>query len=192
MTLWNLKELVAHPELSITVRRAGGEANYTLTGTPLIAGTKIPLSLQLGARDGMVTYGRLTAPEIPETPFMFSVGGDLSFPLAVPENVMNPVSAVAKEKVSTAQHSLLVQLINNYTRNHAGMVPPSVDAETLRLELLTAGKDWPVNPFDGEPLHSERKSGHFNWCTKGGNVGSYTSFGFDNVLGHRPFGARCP
>lgn len=192
MILWNLKELVTYPDLSIAVRRNGPEANYTLTGSPLIAGHQVPLTLQLGARDGTVTFGRLTAPDIPETPFMFSVGGTLPFPLAVPENVLNTVAAVAKQKVSITQHSFLVQLIHNYTRNHAGMVPPSVDADTLRLELLTTGKSWPVNPFDGEPLRSELKSGHFNWCTKGANVGAYTSYGFDDVLGHMPFGARCP
>ncbi len=191
LAVWDLPQVVRDPALRVTMKETEQGQNFTFVGALPRGGRTYTIHLELGARNGEVVWGRMFAEDVPEPPFTFWKGGSLGFALVPPAKSKPIEEVIPAEKLAGDAHTTLIQLIRDYAAKR-GSVPDKVDAQTLQLELLTSGKSWPTNPFDGEPLRSEKKSGHFIWVKCSEKAGFYAGYGWDTILKSQQFTKACP
>ncbi|HLF16703.1 MAG TPA: hypothetical protein VI796_04645 [Candidatus Thermoplasmatota archaeon] len=189
--LWDLRLLLHDPGVALTSEATtAGSTVVHAVGT--LEGHGLDVDLTVTVQGNLITDARLTSPQGREAPFAFHPASKLSFPVAVPSPVKPLAEVLDGDARATAAHLTLMGLVESYADNHGGLLPERLDPDTLRLELLTAGADWPDNAYTGDAMADRAGSGGFQWRRCALTDGLYTGHGWDAGLVTQGFGDACP
>lgn len=192
LVLWDLREALAAPSMDLTVNETGNLLTFTATGTLATSQGKLPVRIDLGAVDGRVAWARLESEYAMEAPFTFrDEGTPFPFDPVVPQVSLPYGEATTRNVVANSGHVTVIKLLQEYARNHACTVPDEPSPESMRLELLASGKEWPRNAFTDEPLRTGSGSGDMGWSKKGPSEANYVGWGWDGALVSQTYTAAC-
>jgi len=175
--------------MDLTVAKAGTVANFTATGT---VGPGWQVEAQMEAVDGKVRWGRLEAQVGRESPYTFlAEGAVFPFPPVVPTESRPIEEVLEMQDEARSAHTTIILLLRDYARNRGGTMPDEPSPSTLAVEMTASGRQWPDNPFTGDPLAIGNASGDINWQNCGLRDARYDGLGFDSALVIQSFGAGC-
>lgn len=190
LVLWDLRLLLQDPGVTLTVTGSGAEK--TVHGVGHVAASGVDVTLDATVRDGAVVHAVIASPQGRESPFTFTPSrAAFPFPLEKPSPVRSVEEVAAGDATSKASHRTLIGWIQAYGRTRNGAMPDDVTPETLRVEVLASGGQWPQGAYDGKPLANQAASGHFLWTKCGANDAQYTGYGWHGRLVVQGFGRGC-
>jgi hypothetical protein len=195
LLVWDLPRLLASGDLEVAERNATGAdapagAQVTaLAGRVERAGRAFDVELQVAVLAGQAVWMRLDSPQAREAPFTFRPSSATVPWTAVPDVSYTPAETARLDAQAKDGHAVLAELVELYRDNHAGLLPERVDPETLRLELLRSGEEWPASPYDGTPMRHGGGSGHFDWKRCSISTGRYLGLGLDTPVHPVSFGS---
>jgi hypothetical protein len=195
--LWDLRQLLASPSLTISQTSTGSASNFTATGTFPLAGTNYGIDLRVRAEAGVVTSARLASSQVAESPFTFTrASAAFPFSIEVPQVALDAAAVRSGNLAANAGHYQLIRLIQNYTKDHGGQLPDKIaadptDPQSVYLEHAASGAAWPDDAFGGGPMHDEKSSGNFSWTRCSPTDGQYQGWGWDGALRVQYFGNGC-
>lgn len=181
-TLWDLPRLAAGEDLS------PDETGHVLLELDIDARDGADSSLDLTIVGSHVESAVLSTTLDAGAPFTFTQEQVRPIPLdASPSMEPQPVSA--GDALAMRGHETLLGWIRGY-QDLTGMAPETVTPESLVVQRrLTA--DWPVSPYDGEPLRHDGPMGHFQWARCSAEDATFTGLGWDGAVVVEAFGAGC-
>lgn len=191
LVLWDLRLLMAHPELERKVREVGSTTVVDVEGTLAHGGRPLELNATFRIQEGAIVLAHVASPQGRESPFTFTPGPALSFTPKVPAESLTPDAVVEGDQEARDGHVQVIKLLQEYAARRAGQLPERVDADSLRVELALAGQQWPQNPFTDAPLAQGDGSGDIRWkrCTP--TTGIYMGLGWDVSVVGETFGGSC-
>lgn len=187
---WDLKYLTEHAGFrgNVTTTLVGhtwaGEGHFDA------GGSRMDYSVTIEAAGTNIVSARVEASGALESPYTFAPGPALPWAIEVPSKSLDPETIAKGDTVSADAHAFIVQLINDYTRGHAGLVPERISAEDLRVELLASGKSWPANHYTSAPIANQTSSGNLRWLRCEPTVGYYAAYGWDATLFDSSWGGK--
>lgn len=192
LVLWDLRGLLAEPGLDREATANGTGTDIVVRGRIDPSGLALTVEAQLHVEGGRVVRAVVRSPQGREAPYTFTPAPEaFPFDLVRPSHVL-PQEAVAQGN-GRAQpaHVQIIQLVQAYSRNHAGTMPDRIDAQTLRVEVAQSGKAWPVDVFDDTPVSQREESGHVHWTRCGLAGADYIGYGWDGALITQAFNGGC-
>lgn len=180
---YDLRLLLTHPSYAGVREPRGDVEVWRGTGVVDEPDVDVPYEVVVEARAGKVVRATVVAPTARESPFTFTpLAEPFPFPVAVPQGARAWAELVPLEAEAREAHVALIGLVEAYARNHAGLLPETLDETTLRLELATTGASWPRNPYRDAPLSEGVSEGHFGWTRCAPDRGYYVAYGWDALL----------
>ena len=194
LLLWDLPDLAADRKLSAQRSAAENGELVRMDGRVTRAGLTLDVDLTLLVADGEVREARLASSRGRESPYTFTPSASaITWADRLPTQVRPEREVIELDAKAREGHVQVVGLVRAYQQSRAGMLPETLDPDTLALELGTSGRGWPASPYDGQPLRNAERSGHFHWVRCSPNDGLYVGWGWDGLLHSQQFGPRgCP
>lgn len=151
-----------------------------------------PVTLDVNHTGATVVDIRIATPQDPESPYTLRpAGAAFPFPMAVPA-VFRPAPEVTElDGKARDGHGVLLGLVAAYGKDHGGTLPDTLTPDSLRVEMVSSGAQWPTDPYDDQPLHERVASGHFHWVHCSLGDGLYEGYGWDGPTVRFAFGRGC-
>lgn len=177
LVLWDVPRLLRDPGTTLAAAQEDGR---TVLRGDVALGLGLEAQVEVVVEGGRPAAMRIEADEGREAPFTIAPGrSPLRFAVQVPATVLAAQQVEAGDAQAKAGHDQVAALVLAYCRTRAGVLPDSVDPETLRVELLASGQEWPRSPYDDAALRHGGGSGHFEWDRASPTEGTYTGLGWD-------------
>lgn len=180
---YDLRLLLSHPSYVGSREPRGDVEVWRGRGVVDQPDVDVPYEVEVEARGGRVVRATVVAPTARESPYTFTpLAEAFPFAIAVPQGARTAAEVAPLEGAARDAHVALIRLVDAYARNHAGLLPETLDESSLRLELATTGASWPRNPYRDAPLSEGVSEGHFGWTRCAPDRGYYVAYGWDALL----------
>jgi hypothetical protein len=181
------------PTLLAQARVTSSTATWFHATTSYTIGDRVqPVTLDVNHTGVTVVDIRIATPQDPESPYTLRpTRAAFPFPVALPA-VSRPAAEVAAlDGKARDGHGVILGLVAAYGKDHGGTLPDTLTPDSLRVEIVSSGAQWPTGPYDGQALHEAVASGHFHWvhCTLAD--GLYEGYGWDGAAVRFAFGRGC-
>jgi len=182
LVLWDVPRMLAHESTGLELREG-----------VLVATVRYPVGKDTLAAEVRVEGEgpdiRVESAQGRESPYTLHPGGEaLRFPVQAPARVLPAAEVDQGDAAARTGHQAIADLVLGYCRTHGGLVPESVDPDTLRVERVTSGTSWPASPYDDQPMRDAPESGHFMWERTSPTQGVYEGRGWDGAVVKHFFG----
>lgn len=193
LLLWDLKALAQDPGITITAAHGvEGRSYYNGTGTFVRSGSSMPITVQWIARDGNLVSARLNSSAGREAPFQFEVAATpLAFEVTVPNESKERGEVAQKDALANTAAVQVYHLVKEYADARQGLVPDTVDSQSLQVELVRSSQSWPTNPYSSQPIADRLAHGDFVWTKCGPRDARFAPSGWDSLLFTASFGKGC-
>lgn len=191
--VWDLKTVL---QAKSTVLRLGDEpGGVEATATLRLGAHDVDFTYKVLVRGDRIVEATISGKDLREGPHVIRPSSaTLRFATTWPDalTILDGGDVTRGDEASREAHGFVAGLIEQYCRTRAGQIPPSVDAQTLRVELTLSGQPWPMNAYDGQPLAAGDDPGDFTWTRETANRGTYEGNGWDGPIQREDYGpTRC-